>query len=82
MSDEAALLAGYLAYLNNERNYSPLTAENYARDIRRLFKLAGTTPLPDLKSHHIRRYVAQLHGSGLSGRSPARALSAWRGFYS
>ena len=81
MSDEAALLAGYLAYLNNERNYSPLTAENYARDIRRLFKLAGTTPLPDLKSHHIRRYVAQLHGSGLSGRSLARVLSAWRGFY-
>jgi len=29
--------AGLLAYLNNERGYSPLTAENYARDIRRLF---------------------------------------------
>ena len=82
MSDEPATLAGYLAYLNNERNYSPLTAENYARDILRLFKLAGTTPLPDLKSHHIRRYVAQLHGSGLGGRSLARVLSAWRGFYS
>ncbi len=75
-------LQGYLAYLNNERGYSPLTAENYARDIRRLFALAGTTPLPELKSHHIRRYVAQLHGSGLSGRSLARVLSAWRGFYS
>ena len=82
MSDEPATLAGYLAYLNNERNYSPLTAENYARDILRLFKLAGTTPLPDLKSHHIRRYVAQLHGSGLGGRSLSRVLSAWRGFYS
>ncbi len=75
-------LQGYLAYLNNERGYSPLTAENYARDIRRLFALAGTTPLPELKSHHILRYVAQLHGSGLSGRSLARVLSAWRGFYS
>ena len=31
-----AELQGYLAYLNNERHYSPLTAENYARDIRRL----------------------------------------------
>ena len=75
-------LQGYLAYLHNERNYSPLTSENYARDIRRLFALAGATPLPDLKSHHIRRYVAQLHGSGLGGRSLARVLSAWRGFFS
>jgi len=75
-------LQGYLAYLHNERNYSPLTAENYARDIRRLLALAGETPLPDLKSHHIRRYVAQLHSGGLGGRSLARVLSAWRGFYS
>jgi integrase/recombinase XerC len=74
-------LQGYLAYLHNERNYSPLTSENYARDIRRLFSLAGTTPLPELKSQHIRRYVAQLHSSGLGGRSLARLLSAWRGFY-
>ncbi len=85
MSDSVALipptLAGYLAYLKNERNYSPHTLANYARDIRHLFRLAGTTPLHDLKSHHIRRYVAQLHGSGLSGRSLARVLSAWRGFY-
>ncbi|MDP2804485.1 MAG: tyrosine recombinase XerC [Gallionellaceae bacterium] len=78
----ADLLQGYLAYLNNERNYSPLTAENYARDIRRLFSLAATTPLPDLKCHHIRRYIAQLHSGGLSGRSLARILSAWRGLYS
>jgi integrase/recombinase XerC len=77
-----ATLQGYLAYLHNERNYSPLTSENYARDIRRLFALAGTTPLPDLKSHHIRRFVAQLHGGGLGGRSLARVLSAWRSFYS
>ncbi len=75
------LLLGYLAYLHSERNYSPLTAENYARDIHRLFTLAGTTALPDLKSHHIRRYIAQLHSSGLGGRSLARILSAWRGFY-
>ena len=74
-------LQGYLAYLHNERGYSPLTSENYARDIRRLFALAGTTPLSDLKSHHIRRYIAQLHAGGLGGRSLARVLSAWRGFY-
>jgi integrase/recombinase XerC len=82
VAQDPVTLQGYLAYLNNERHYSPLTAENYARDIRRLFALAATTPLPDLKSHQIRRYIAQLHGSGLSGRSLARVLSAWRGFFS
>lgn len=80
-TDIPPTLQGYLAYLHNERNYSPLTAENYARDIRRLFSLAGSTPLPDLKSHHIRRYIGQLHSSGLGGRSLARILSAWRSFY-
>lgn len=75
------LLDGFLAYLRNERRYSPLTAENYARDINRLFESAGTTPPGELKSHQIRRFIAQLHGSGLGGKSLARMLSAWRGFY-
>ena len=74
-------LHGFLAHLRNERRYSPLTAENYARDIRRLFKLADPTPLGELKSHHIRRFVAQLHAQGLGGKSLARMLSAWRSFY-
>jgi integrase/recombinase XerC len=74
-------LQGFLAYLSNERHYSPLTAESYARDIRRLFDLAPQTALGELKSHHIRRYVAQLHGQGLGGKSLARLLSAWRSFY-
>ena len=80
LSNQDTLL-GFLAHLRNERNYSPLTAENYARDLRRLFDLAGTTSLAELKSHHIRRYVAQLHGQGLGGKSLARMLSAWRSFY-
>ncbi len=74
-------LHGFLAHLRNERRYSPLTAENYARDIRRLFDLAASAPLGELKSHHIRRFVAQLHGQGLGGKSLARMLSAWRSFY-
>jgi integrase/recombinase XerC len=81
MSDQPLTLTGYLAYLQHERNYSPHTSDNYARDIRRLFELAGSSALAELKSHHIRRYIAQLHGSGLSGRSLARVLSSWRGFF-
>jgi len=74
-------LAGYLAWLRNEKQYSELTAENYARDLKHLFELAADTPLADLKIHHIRRYIAQLHSKGLGGRSLARMLSAWRGFF-
>jgi integrase/recombinase XerC len=75
-------LHGFLGHLRNERRYSPLTAENYSRDICRLFKLAGATPLNELKNHQIRRFIAQLHGGGLGGKSLARMLSAWRSFYS
>jgi len=74
-------LDGYLAWLRNEKHYSELTAENYARDLRRLFELCSNTPLNDLKTHHIRRFIAQLHSTGLGGRSLARMLSAWRGFF-
>jgi integrase/recombinase XerC len=74
-------LQGYLAWLRNEKQYSELTAENYARDLMHLFELAAETRLADLKIHHIRRYIAQLHSQGLGGRSLARMLSAWRGFF-
>jgi integrase/recombinase XerC len=74
-------LDGYLAWLRNEKQYSALTAENYARDLRHLFELAAATPLASIKIHHIRRFIAQLHSQGLGGRSLARMLSAWRGFF-
>ena len=74
-------LQGYLAWLRNEKQYSELTAENYARDLRYLFELTADKPLADLKIHHIRRFIAQLHSKGLGGRSLARMLSAWRGFF-
>lgn len=75
------LLTQYLAYLANERGLSPLSRENYARDLTVLLELAGETPLRNLLPGHIRRYVAAMHGKGLSGKSIARRLSAWRGFF-
>lgn len=74
-------LQGYLAWLRFEKRYSELTAENYARDLKRLFELSGATPLDTIKAHQIRRYIGQLHSQGLAGRSLARMLSAWRGFF-
>lgn len=75
-------LQGYLAWLRNEKRYSELTAESYARDLNKLFELSADTSLNVIKAQHIRRYIAQLHSAGLGGRSLSRLLSAWRGFYS
>ena len=78
---ENPYLAGFLSQLRQERRLSRHTADAYARDVRALLELAGTAPLADLQVHQIRRFVAQLHGRGLGGKSLARLLSAWRGFY-
>jgi integrase/recombinase XerC len=75
------LLTEYLKFLNFERGLSPLTRENYARDIQQLFKLSNGTALNDLQSTDIRHYIASLHSKGLGGKSIARLLSSWRGFF-
>jgi len=74
-------LRDYLAHLANERRLSAHTTRNYARDIGALIELAGDTSLGRLEVREIRRFVAQLHGRGLDGRTLARMLSAWRGFF-
>lgn len=71
----------YIEHLTHERRLAAHTAKNYRRDIEALAVLAGSTPMMELQIHDIRRFVAQLHGRGLDGRSLARMLSAWRGFY-
>lgn len=82
--DDAALVQAYLGELAQQRRQSAYTVRNYQRDLERLLALAteaGAAPLANLQDHHIRRFVGQLHGRGLSGRSIALALSAWRGFF-
>jgi integrase/recombinase XerC len=74
-------LQDYLSYLTHERRLSANTATHYRRDIDALIALAGAVPLGELQIHQIRRYVAQQHARGLDGRSIARMLSAWRGFF-
>ena len=74
-------LKDFLAYLTHERRLAANTAASYARDIAALIQMADAAPLDKLQVHQIRRYVAQLHGRGLDGRSISRMLSAWRGFY-
>ncbi len=76
------LVEGYLAHLEKERRLSSHTVKGYRRDIEMLTQMAGTTPMDQLQVHHVRRFVARLHAQGHGGRSLARALSAWRGFFS
>lgn len=72
---------GYLIHLEQERRLSSHTVKSYRRDLELLLRMADTVPFGELQVHHVRRFVARLHGMGHSGRSLARALSAWRGFF-
>lgn len=77
----AAAVAAWLAELADQRRLSPHTVASYRRDLDKLLAAAGDTRLADLGVHHLRRFIAQLHAGGLNGRSLARLLSAWRGFF-
>lgn len=78
-------LNGYLDCLKNQRRLSPHTVTNYGRDVSELLALVDAqipaTVLVAVTHFHIRKFAAQLHGQGLSARSIARKLSAWRGFF-
>ena len=43
--------------------------------------LADDIEITRLDAPLLRRFIATLHGRGLSGRSLARTLSSWRAFY-
>lgn len=77
----AQIVADYLEHLR-ARNYSPRSLTAYAGDLARLVELTGAQADPaGLSGHDIRRYLARLHARGLSARSLARILSAWRGLF-
>lgn len=78
----------YLAELAHQRRLSPRTTDSYRHDLTQLNALHAeqnaherAIEIEQLSSFQIRRFVAQLHGRGLSGRSLGRMLSAWRGYY-
>jgi integrase/recombinase XerC len=75
------LLEAFLRSLQTERRLSPHTRSNYSRDIARLLREAGAVTLEQISPHLVRRTVARLHAQGLSGKTLARALSAWRTFF-
>ena len=79
--DDAELGKAWLETLEHQRRLSPHTLANYSRALDLLFKLKEKAALRDLDAAQVRRFVARLHAAGLSGRTLALTLSAWRGFY-
>ena len=81
-----ALVAEFLNHLRVERRLSPHTSSNYARDLDALVARTSDTAFEGVTQAHVRRAVAGLHAgsarrAGLSGKSIARMLSAWRTFF-
>jgi integrase/recombinase XerC len=74
-------IADYLASLEHERRLSAHTLRGYTHELDELKKLAGARPLEKLTSADVRGAVARAHSAGLSARSIAHRLSAWRAFY-
>jgi integrase/recombinase XerC len=78
---DALLVADWLEFLSVQRRLSPATIGNYRQAAAALLLLAEQMRLDALDPAQIRRFVAALHARGLSGRTLALTLSAWRGLY-
>ncbi|MDR3371487.1 tyrosine recombinase XerC [Rhodoferax sp.] len=77
------LVQRYLDHVRFEKRLAERTVALYALDLEKLASnaaLAGVE-LAQVQSSHIRRWVAQMHSGGRSGRGIALILSGWRGFY-
>ena len=75
------LLAAYLEHLSHQRHLAAGTRHNYLKDIEALFALNPGVALARMQPQQIRRSVAQLHARGLTGRTIAHMLYAWRGLF-
>lgn len=78
---DAALAAAWLDSLRHQRRLSPATLRNYEHALGILFGQLEGTRLDKVEPAQVRRFVARLHATGLSGRTLALTLSAWRGLY-
>jgi len=77
------LVARYLDHVRFEKRLAERTLTLYALDLEKLsdFAAQANVALESVQTMHIRRWVAQMHSGGRSGRGIALILSGWRGFY-
>ena len=83
MSADADLVQRYLDHVRYEKRLAQRTVALYQQDLQKLSDNATRAgiELTRVQNAHIRRWVAQMHGGGRSGRGIALILSGWRGFY-
>jgi len=81
MADD--LVLRYLDHVRFEKRLADRTVDLYALDLQKLSDNAAQAGLTllQVQADHIRRWVAQMHSGGRSGRGIALILSGWRGFY-
>ncbi len=81
--DNDPLVERYLEHVRVEKRLAQRTVELYALDLGKLQAhcLQAGVALTAVQNLHMRRWVAQMHGAGRSGRGIALILSGWRGFY-
>ncbi len=77
------LLPDYLAVLVVERGLATHSIAAYRRDLESFGRwlAARHTGVEGCERAHLRRYITELRGRGLSARSAARALAALRGLF-
>jgi len=77
------LIKRYLDHVRFEKRLAIRTAELYTADLVKLQAQArkAGVGLTEVTHVHLRRWVAQMHSAGRSGRGIALILSGWRGFY-
>lgn len=84
MGSLADWIDDFIDHLAAERMLSPHTLSNYRRDLDQLAGYCGEQKIAlwkELDTRLIRRYIAQQHSRGLSGKSLQRKLSSCRSFF-
>jgi integrase/recombinase XerC len=81
--DESGLVERYLEHVRVEKRLAARTVELYSLDLQKLSEQAAlaAVPLTQVQNTHVRRWAAQMHSGGRSGRGIGLILSGWRGFY-
>lgn len=85
-SEPAQRVEEFLAMLAHERNASPHTVRAYERELHGFAdyvtkQFGGRMGVAKLEHQHIRAYLGELYGTGLSKASVARALAAIRSWF-
>lgn len=75
------LQTSYIDYLTFEKGLSHNSIKSYTHDLAQLEAFIGHDHFESISVQDIRRASAKLNSQGLHGKSIARMLSAWRGFF-